>query len=66
MQHNTFSALTNFDVLAPNLLRANSEEDFKTWFNKLTLINRAALNLYLRKHKNEINPQYLKVVGAGV
>lgn len=54
-----FSALSDFVRLAPHLLEAGTEQEFVVWFEKLELIDRRSLLLYLRKHKDEIPPEHM-------
>ena len=56
-----FTALSDFVMLAPNLLKADSERNFEIWLEKLELIDRRALLLYLRQHKEEIRPEFIKL-----
>lgn len=56
-----FSALGDFVMLAPHLLRAETEQNFIIWLEKLELIDRRSLLLYLRKHREEIRPEFLKL-----
>ena len=55
------SALVGFYVLAPNLLKAKNKQAFLIWFDKLNLIDRRSLFLYLREHRDEINEDYMKL-----
>lgn len=55
-----FSALIDFVQLAPHLLEAQTTQNFIIWFEKLELIDRRSLLLYLRKHKDEISPEYMR------
>ena len=54
-----FSALSDFEMLSGHLLEAKSEETFEVWLEKLELIDKRALALFLRKHKSEIPENHL-------
>lgn len=56
-----FSALVDFTLLAPHLLEARNTMSFSIWMEKLELIDRRALFLYLRKHKDEIPEEHLAI-----
>ena len=56
-----FTSLTDFVMLAPHLLQANNPESFEIWLEKLEKIDRRALFLYLRQHKEEIAPEHLNL-----
>lgn len=55
-----FTALTDFSVLSPRLLNADSEHNFIMWFEKLWLIDSRALFFFIRKHKDELSPEYVE------
>ena len=55
------SSLTNFVMLAPHLVEAKNANAFQIWLEKLEKIDRRALFLYLRKHKEEISPEHIKL-----
>ena len=55
-----FTNIVNFVNIAPNLLKCKNKRAFMTWFDKLYEIDKRSLVLYLREHKNEINPDYIK------
>ena len=56
-----FTALTDFVIISPNLLKADSERNFEIWLEKLALIDRRALFLFLKKHRDEIPPNHMKL-----
>lgn len=56
-----FTALADFVMLAPNLLKAKDKHAFLIWLDKLEQIDRRSLLLYLRKHKDEIPPEFMKL-----
>lgn len=56
-----FTSLNDFTMLAPRLLRANNSQSFQIWLDKLEAIDRRALFLYLRRHKEQIKPDYLNL-----
>jgi hypothetical protein len=55
------SSLTNFVVLAPHLIEAKNTNSFQIWLEKLEKIDRRALLLYLRKNKNNIPAEHIKI-----
>lgn len=57
--NNLFHSLVDFALLAPHLLQAKNLQSFIVWFEKLELINRRSLLIYLREHKNEIPKKHL-------
>lgn len=56
-----FTALSDFTQLAPNLLAAKNINAFQIWLEKLELIDKRSLHIYLQKHKNEIPPDHMKL-----
>ena len=56
-----FSSLADFTMLSHNLLEASTEQNFLIWLEKLALIDRRALILFLRKHKDEIPEKYMQL-----
>lgn len=56
-----FTNIGNFVNIAPNLLKYKNKRAFMAWFDKLYEIDKRSLVLYLREHKNEINPDYIKL-----
>ena len=56
-----FSSLIDFTSIAPHLIQARNAESFRIWLEKLELIDRRSLLLYLRKHKNEIPKKHLDI-----
>lgn len=54
-----FSALSDFNMLSDHLLSAKTEEAFEIWLEKLELIDKRSLFLFIRKHKNEIPEKHL-------
>ena len=55
------TSLTNFVVLAPHLIEAKNTNSFQIWLEKLEKIDRRALLLYLRKNKNNIPAEHIKI-----
>lgn len=53
-----FSRLNDFMNIAPNLLKASSVQSFEVWYEKLELIDRRALFLYIKEHSSEIPAEY--------
>ena len=56
-----FSRLTDFTVIAPNLLNAETEFEFEIWLEKLEQIDRRSLYFYLKTHRDDIRPEYLTI-----
>lgn len=56
-----FSALTEFVSLSPKLLSAKTPDSFEIWLEKLELIDKRALYLFLKKHKNNIPVSHMKL-----
>ena len=56
-----FSALSDFQMLSSHLLDAKNEESFEVWLEKLELIDKRSLLLFLRKHKEEIPEEHLRL-----
>lgn len=54
------TSLTSFVLLAPNLLNAKTDQTFLNWLNKLEAIDRRALLLYIKEHKQDIPLDRLK------
>ena len=54
-----FTNLSTFVMLAPKFLGAPDERSFEIWREKLELVDRRALLLFLRKHKDELPPEHL-------
>lgn len=53
-----FIRMKDFTTIAPNLLKASSVQSFEVWYEKLELIDRRALLLYIKEHKDEIPEEY--------
>ena len=56
-----FTSLADFTMLAPHLLNAKDEEHFEVWLEKLLLIDRRSLLIYLRLHKDEIPENHMNL-----
>ena len=54
-----FTSLKDFVKLSPKLLEAEDENVFIHWFDKLSLIDRRALLIFLRKNKDKIPANHL-------
>lgn len=59
-----FSALMDFNRLAPRLLQAETEQEFDVWLDKLAVIDRRSTVLYIKAHKDEIRPDFMKRIPA--
>lgn len=57
-----FSALMDFNVLAPHVLQAKTTQEFDSWLDKLATIDRRSTVLYIKAHQDEINPDFMKRV----
>ena len=49
-----FTALNDFTMLSNRLLEADNSQSFEVWLEKLELIDKRSLFLFLREHKDEI------------
>ena len=54
-----FTSLADFTMIAPRLIEAKDEEHFESWLEKLLLIDRRSLLIYLKKHKSEIPEKHM-------
>ena len=54
-----FTSLSDFVMLSNHLLTAETEESFEIWLEKLELIDKRALLLFIRKNKNKIPENHL-------
>ena len=59
MMNDYFTSLADFTMLAPHLINAKDEEHFEAWLEKLLLIDRRSLLIFLREHKNEIPAKHM-------
>lgn len=57
-----FSALMDFNLLAPKLLQAKTAQEFDCWLDKLAMIDRRSTVLYIKAHQEEIRPDFMKSV----
>lgn len=57
-----FTALIDFNTLAPRLLQAKTEQEFDCWLDKLATIDRRSAVLYVKEHQKEIRPGFMKRV----
>lgn len=57
-----FSALMDFNLLAPKLLQADTSRKFDIWLDKLAQIDRRSTVLYVKKNKDRIRPEYMERV----
>ena len=55
-------AIDDFNMLSNHLLSAKTEESFEIWFEKLELINKDALYMYLTKNKHRIPEEFIRMV----
>lgn len=55
-----FTDMADFMNISGNLLKADTLQVFIVWFEKLELINKRSLFLFLKQHKKEIRPQFIK------
>lgn len=61
-----FSTLMDFNTLAPRLLAAKTTQEFDVWLDKLVMVDRRSTILYLKAHRAEINPVFMKRVPVRV
>lgn len=59
-----FSTLMDFNVLAPHLLEAKTEQSFDAWLDKLATVDRRSTVLYIKEHRDELDPAFMKRVPA--
>lgn len=57
-----FSALMDFNALAPRLLQAKTEQEFDAWLDKLATIDRRSTVLYIKAHEDSISQDFMKRV----
>ena len=57
-----FSTLMDFNLLAPKLLQAKTEQEFDVWLDKLAVIDRRSTVLYIKGHQDEIKTDFMKRV----
>ena len=56
-----FTQWTDFLCVSPNLLNADTKQNFEIWLEKLELIDRRLLFLFLKNNKKDIRPEYLQL-----
>ncbi len=59
-----FSALMDFHILAPHVLNAKTAQEFDCWLDKLALIDMRSTVLYIKKHQDEIKPEFMERVSV--
>ncbi len=57
-----FSALMDFNVIAPRVLAAKTEQEFDAWLDKIATVDRRSAVLYIKAHQKEISPAFMKRV----
>lgn len=57
-----FSALMDFNVLAPKILQAETAQEFDCWLDKLAVVDRRSAVLYIKEHQREIPADFMKRV----
>lgn len=57
-----FSTLMDFNMLAPRILQANTEQEFDCWLDKLVTIDRRSTVLYIKANQDKICPDFMKRV----
>lgn len=60
--NNFFTALIDFNVLAPHILTAKTTQEFDCWLDKLAIIDRRSTVLYIKAHGDEIGSDFMKRV----
>ena len=61
MLNDYFTNLADFMSISPNILQADNKVDFLNWITKAEQIDKRTLLLFLRKHKKQINPEFLEI-----
>lgn len=61
MLNDYFTNLADFMSISPNILQADNKVDFLNWITKAEQIDKRTLLLFLRKHKEQINPEFLEI-----
>lgn len=62
LTNNYITRLSDFIQLAPNLLNSKTSEEFEIWYEKLDMIDRRSLFLYIRKNIKKIPNGFLNIV----
>lgn len=57
-----FSALMDFNLVAPRILKAGTAQEFDAWLDKIAVIDRRSAVLYIKAHQDEIDPGFMKRV----
>lgn len=57
-----FSTLMDFNVLAPRLLKATTDQEFDAWLDKLATVDRRSTVLYIKANQDSISPAFMKRV----
>lgn len=57
-----FSRLVDFNLISGNLLSAKTDEEFELWFEKLELIDKRYLYLFIKKNHKKIPIRRLKLI----
>lgn len=57
-----FSRLSDFYSISNNLLRASTEEEFEVWFEKMELIDKRSLYLFIRENYENIPLNHLALI----
>lgn len=57
-----FSVLMDFNILAPNILKAKTTQEFDCWLDKLAVIDRRSAVLYIKEHRDKIPETFMKRV----
>ena len=61
MLNDYFSNLADFMSISKNILQAENKVDFLNWITKAEKIDKRTLFLFLKKHKEQINPEFLEI-----
>lgn len=54
--NNYFHDISNFMNILPNMINAQTKDEFQIWFDKLYIIDKRSLFLYISDNKDLINP----------
>lgn len=57
-----FSTLMDFNVLAPRILVAKTEQEFDVWLDKLATVDRRSAVLYIKANQDKIPEAFMRRV----
>ena len=62
LMNDYFTALMDFNIIAPHILQAKTAQGFDCWLDKMASIDRRSAVLYVKKHQEEIGTEFMKRV----